>query len=1134
MATHQASFLHKLDLKILSLNISGLRKKTKFLKHLITQNKPDIVCLQETNISDNYSKNKAIYELGVEHNRSFFNFPNNKANGTAIICISSSLKCDNFAYYDEGRTIVLDVSQKSAKFTLVNIYAPTNGTQRCLFFELLSLRIENLSNRNNLVLTGDFNITTSDMDITGISGTNRIGRPELINIINTFKIKDAFRSLFPTKIETTFENKNISRAARIDHIYVSEHFPIAHVEHIASVLNFTDHKAVNVHLASITDNSFEKTKAAHWKFNDSLLENTNFVDAIREAINANLTNSNEHNILEKFDALNIIFKRIAIKFSTVIERNRNSRLHILNDIIKAMEIRNNNNYEVLNNLKQERDDILNHKYKGAILRSKLPILQEKPCKAFLSIESCIQNSRIVKEIKDHKGEIVTDLKVIPDVFREFYENLYAYEDTDNATQDIYLKYTRKLSDVQREAIDQPVTLYELKHALKGMREEGSPGPNGLTVKFYKYFFDDLSPFLLKFVCSCFNKGYVTEYFKTSFTVLLPKDSGSPLEVKNYRPISLLNISFKILTKALANRLSPFLCDLVHPDQAAVIKGRSIQNHNHYIRDIISLANLRGDSSCIVSIDQQKAFDRVSHEWLFKVLKENNFGPNFIRWISILNNGATSKILLNKVLTSEYQLHRGVRQGDVLSPILYILTIEPLLEKIRQDISITGLHIPNKGTQKLLAFADDTNFFVNDKNSIINITRTFEQFGKASGSLININKTKIMDIGRGLELDDDTRIEKVMEIKLLGIYYENAINQTSLRNWEHLINQIESKTNKIYYKQASIFGRSILVNTFLEPKLIYPATTLDPPKEIIKTFKKNIRTFIFKGTLPCIRHNTIIQTREDGGINLHDIEAKVNSFRLKYLYKALENPREYPIPYYFLSHHLPNLYDEKPPEFYLGNLPQFYENTLNLYQSHNRVFHLSNNKTIYYNIIQTMKQPLNGQVKRADDTTDFCVIFKDLHRNKFTTPTQKQIMYRILFGITPTSEGLAKRHKRVFFCKFCSREQETETHIFYSCQNLESIKLNLIRLLRQPHNTFIDLYKGIFLNTIPFEENKDLYMIKQTLFAIYRDSIWTARNQATHKNYIFSKDQIETLFINKVKFFFRRFKENETIKQFYQF
>ena len=116
----------------------------------------------------------------------------------------------------------------------------------------------------------------------------------------------------------------------------------------------------------------------------------------------------------------------------------------------------------------------------------------------------------------------------------------------------------------------------------------------------------------------------------------------------------------------------------------------------------------------------------------------------------------------------------------------------------------------------------------------------------------------MQIGQGFIFDDDNiSIDIVQEIKLLGIYYKNALNQTTPRNWDLIVAQVESKLNKIYYKQATIFGRSILVNTFIEPKLVYPAMTLDPPTEIIKSYKKLARAFIFKGTLPCIRHNTII-------------------------------------------------------------------------------------------------------------------------------------------------------------------------------------------------------------------------------------------------------------------------------------
>ena len=1054
-AADQANLCSQLDLKLISLNISGLRNKTCFLKHIMYKHKPDIVCLQETNICEDYYKYKALYDLGLDNDKCFFNYPINRSNGTAILCISPDFKIYDTLYLDNGRTTIVQLQKGNIKFTIVNVYAPTSLAQRPNYFIDLLTHLENIQNRQNLIIAGDFNITLDDMDIQGEKGTQRIGRAELQDIVYAFSLNDAFRLKHPNVIESTFENKTHNRSARLDRIHFSYGIPLAKAFHVASTLDFTDHKGIFAHFCNINKTQSLKNKYVHWKFNDSLLDNNEFIAAIKDTIVSNTFDCSASNVLLKFDKLNTILKQISIKFSSKIEKQRNNRLEYLNLLIKAAESKGKIvNTEHFNRLILERDEILNHKYKGANIRSRIPIAQEKPTKAFLSIESGIQSSRLIKEINDNKGNKITDINKIPNVFREFYHNLYSNQSTESDTQDNFLSYARKLSDEQREIIEQPITALELKNALFSMREEASPGPNGLTVKFFKTFFDELSPLILKLLDAAFTQGFLTKDFKLSYTILLPKDSGSLLDVKNFRPISLLNISFKMITKAICNRISPFLEDLVHPDQAAVIKGRSIQNHNHYIRDIISLAKLRGDHSCILSIDQQKAFDRVSHEWMFKVLKENNFGPNFLKWISILNDGATSKILLNKSLTSEFTLHRGVRQGDVLSPILYILTLEPLLEKIRQDVSITGLHIPNKGTQKLLAFADDTNFFTNNVTSVNNILDSFKEFGRASGSLININKTKCMAIGNGVDNIEDVDIQTVDSIKLLGIHYENSINQNSITNWGHITKQIEAKINKIFYKQSSIFGRAILVNTFIEPKLIYPATSLDPPTEVLNSFKKTIRAFIFKGTIARIRHDTLILTKMEGGINLHDITSKIISFRLKYLYKVLNNPNEFPLACYFLSNNLNALFNNTY-ETYVGTIPLFYEIVLKIYQKHNEIFHLSNCNTIYFNLIQAKKKPLNDQIKRIDENSDIPTLFRDIHENKFTTPTQKQIMYRLLFGITPTSEGLAKRHKRVFYCKFCSLEQETEGHIFFDCQTLDLIKLELIKVLKQPDNTGIN-------------------------------------------------------------------------------
>ena len=132
-----------------------------------------------------------------------------------------------------------------------------------------------------------------------------------------------------------------------------------------------------------------------------------------------------------------------------------------------------------------------------ISEAKSPLRKKNLLKFFLSIEAGVQSSRLIKEIRDDKDDTITDPFEISEVFKKFYSKLYSYQSTDIDVQESYLGYTRKLSDEQREIIDQPITICDLRKALFDMREGASPGPNGLTVKFFKTFFDDISPLFMK-------------------------------------------------------------------------------------------------------------------------------------------------------------------------------------------------------------------------------------------------------------------------------------------------------------------------------------------------------------------------------------------------------------------------------------------------------------------------------------------------------------------------------------------------------------------------------------------------------------------------------------------------------------
>ena len=150
-------------------------------------------------------------------------------------------------------------------------------------------------------------------------------------------------------------------------------------------------------------------------------------------------------------------------------------------------------------------------------------------------------------------------------------------------------------------------------------------------------------------------------------------------------------------------------------------------------------------AAIISLDQEEAFDRVAHDYLFKTITAHKLGTYIETWIKTLYGNPQSQLLVNHTLSEPFTLTRSIRQGCSLSPLFYILTIEPFLENIRQNT--TGINIPGTDRTKLLAYADDTTFLVSSNKEIIKIKDIFNLFGKGSGSKLNVSKTVAMGLGK---------------------------------------------------------------------------------------------------------------------------------------------------------------------------------------------------------------------------------------------------------------------------------------------------------------------------------------------------------------------------------------------------
>ena len=510
------------------------------------------------------------------------------------------------------------------------------------------------------------------------------------------------------------------------------------------------------------------------------------------------------------------------------------------------------------------------------------------------------------------------------------------------------------------------------------------------------------------------------------------------------------------------------------------------------------------------MDQQKAFDMVSHEWLALVLKRGNFGTNFIKWVTLLYEGATSKVVVNGALSEAFELGRGVRQGDPLSMILYVLSLEPLLESIRQDKDITGIDDTSGTTQKLLAFADDTNFFPNTQLSIQKITDHFKNFGQCSGSKINLDKSKGMILGKGHRLARIEGVNWVDRLKIFGVTYRNSRDPVDKAVWGEVLGEVERDIEKFRFFSTSIFGRANIINTLIHPKLLYLAHVDTPPKKILTQYNKLVRAFVFKDTLAKVKHSTLIQEKLKGGVNLQDLELKIQSLRLKNLIKFINKKIDNPIQHYYISKHLMKhiRYDNSRPHFF-GTLPPYYKHTVDTYKKHNALIDINPNK-IYSTLVTSQLEPLDRQIKRLGIGQPVGDIFKDLHTNPNFTHTQKNIFYRLLFSLTPTGYG------RNIYCRFCNTHTESEEHIYYTCTFLNKIKVNLIKLLRQPINTDRELYRLIFLGITTPNSGKDIKHYRQTLAQLYRDTIWEGRVDASLNRRNLTANALSEHFLAKTK------------------
>ena len=228
--------------------------------------------------------------------------------------------------------------------------------------------------------------------------------------------------------------------------------------------------------------------------------------------------------------------------------------------------------------------------------------------------------------------------------------------------------------------------------------------------------------------------------------LRAEDKKLGLFLENWRPISLVNVDTKIISKVTASRIKSVLPNIIHHNQTGYVKDRFIGETIRSIYDIMDYTVEENIPGVPIFIDFEKAFDSVEWDFLFKCLSEAfNFGSDFLHWIKTFYKNVQSCIMNNGTASNYFSLERGVRQGDPLSPYLFIVVVETLAIAIRQNQGIRGISIENEET-KILQYADDTTAVLSDISSAEQLFELLDLFKDISGLKINCKKRRVCGLG----------------------------------------------------------------------------------------------------------------------------------------------------------------------------------------------------------------------------------------------------------------------------------------------------------------------------------------------------------------------------------------------------